>query len=115
MANKKKPEGTSLSTEDIIELIADRRNFTKADVREIISELKDIFEECILKDVEIDLNGFIHMKVVRMNYKKTPGIIRHRGLTDFVSNTKRISYTVPLNFRKMIRKKVLDEKEEQAE
>ena len=101
----------SLNTEDVIEMIASRANFAKTDVRTFMDELRGVFEECVEKGFDIDIRGLIHMKVIEMNYKKAPGIIAHRGLKKFNNKTLRIQYSVPLNFRKMIRQRALDNQE----
>jgi len=100
----------SLGTDDVIAMIAERRGFTKGDVKEILDELKNIFEECVQDETDINIRGFIHMRVVPMTYKKPTGIVKHRGLNDFVRKTKRINYQVPLNFKNLIRKNVLEQR-----
>ena len=101
----------SLNTEDVIEMIASRANFAKTDVRAFIDELRGVFEECIEKGFDIDIRGLIHMRIIEMNYKKAPGIIAHRGLKKFNNKTMRIQYSVPLNFRRIIRQRALDNQE----
>lgn len=107
MANRKK-ETPFIGYDEIIETIAQRRKFTKKDVKEILDELKLIFEECVQENLDIDINGLIHMKVMDMNYKKPPGIVGFHGKKDFKKNTKRIVYSVPANMKELLRSKQED-------
>lgn len=91
-------------TDEFIELLAIRKNFAKKDVILILEGIKEIFQECIEKNIDIDLKGLIHMQVMEMNYKKAPGIVAHKGKTEFKSKTKRVVYKVPQNFRDIVKK-----------
>lgn len=105
MANKKKSR-PFVSGEDIIDIISERRNFAKVDVREFMDELKNVFEECISKDIDIDIKGLIHVFIKDMVYKKPTGIVKYHGATkDFNAKTKRVVYQVPKNFKELIKRK----------
>lgn len=116
MANKTR-KNTAILTDEVIAIVASRAKFTKNDVKAVLDELKILFEECIVKGVDLDLKGLIHVNVVDMEYTKAPGIIGHHGKKDFNRHTKRIRYQVPLNFKTLLREqmkqeKVVDKKEE---
>lgn len=105
MANKKKSR-PFISGEDIIDIISERRNFAKMDVREFMDELKNVFEESISKGIDIDIKGLIHVFIKDMTYTKPPGIVKYHGTAkNFNANTKRIVYQVPKNFKELIKKK----------
>jgi nucleoid DNA-binding protein len=92
-----------LNTDDFISLLADRASFSKSDIRVIIDEIKNIFEECIIKGVDIDLKGLIHLTIKSMEYTKTPGIVTYRGKESFNSSVKRVIYKVPVNFKNLLK------------
>lgn len=92
-----------LNTDDFISLLADRASFSKGDVRVILDEIKNIFEECIIKGVDIDLKGIIHVTIKNMEYTKTPGIVTYRGKETFNNTTRRVLYKVPINFKNLVK------------
>ena len=102
MANQKK-EGEFLNTDDVIIIVAKREGFTKSDAKALLDELKNVFEECIVKGVDIDLKGFIHLSIITMNYTKPPGIVGYHGGKDFNKKGKKIIYSVPLNFKQLLK------------
>ncbi len=114
MSNKKRNEKAIL-TDEVIALIAHRANFTKNDVKAVLDELKNLFEECISSGTDIDLKGLIHVNIVDMNYTKPPGIVAHHNMGKFNNKTKRIRYQVPLNFKTLLREQMKQEKHIQEE
>jgi hypothetical protein len=109
MANVKK-ETEFLNTDDFISLLANRAGFSKGDVKAMLDEMKNIFEECVTKNVDVDLRGILHLTITDILYTKTPGIIAYNGNTNFNKNGKRIKYRVPLNFKKLLKNEIEKEK-----
>jgi len=92
-----------LNTDDFVSLLADRASFSKSDIRIILEEIKNLFEECITKGVDVDLKGLLHLTVKNMEYTKTPGIVTYRGKKTFNKTVKRVIYKVPLNFKNLLK------------
>jgi hypothetical protein len=109
MANVKK-EGEFLNTDDFVTLLAERGKFTKGDVKVMLKEMQGILEECVIKGVDVDLRGILHLTITDMEFTKTPGIIAYNGDTEFNKNGKRIKYRVPLNFKTLLRESNKKEK-----
>ena len=105
MANKRQKEST-LMTDDVITIIAERAKFAKKDVEAILDEMKILFAECIEKDIDIAIKGLIHVKVSDFTFTRQPGIVKHHGNKDFNKVAKKIKYQVPENFRNLVRAQV---------
>lgn len=104
MANIKK-EKEFLDTEEFAKIVAERASFSQADVREILTTMKEVFEECITEGVDIDIRGFIHMRIVDIEFKTIPGIVKfHGGNEGYNRKSKKIIFSTPLNFKKLLRK-----------
>lgn len=103
MANKTR-KNTAILTDEVIAIIASRAKFTKNDVKAVLDELKNLFEECIVKGVDIDLKGLISVRTMQMKYTKPTGITKHNNTSKtFRRNISRVVYRVPLNFKKILR------------
>lgn len=93
-----------LLTDDVIDILAERANFTKGDIKTILDEIRVLFEEAITNGTDIDIKGLIQVRTMEMTYKKAPGIVAHQGKKDFRKNIKRVVYRVPLNIKEILRK-----------
>lgn len=103
MARTKKSK-PHLNTNDFITIWSDKTGFTKADLKYALDRMKDIFEECIQRDIDIDIPGLIRVKVIDVVYAKPPGIVKFHGKNEFNNKAKRVKYEVPTNFRLLLKK-----------
>ncbi|MFZ2992503.1 MAG: HU family DNA-binding protein [Microgenomates group bacterium] len=99
MVNKKKSEKEFLDTDSFVTVLAQKAGFTKGDIKVVINTFKDILEECVKNDIDVDLKGLFHMSVIDIEYTKPPGIVAFKGGTDFNRNAKRVKFVTPLNLR----------------
>jgi len=93
-----------LLTDDVIDILAERAHFTKGDIKTILDEIRVLFEESIESGTDIDIKGLMQVRTMKMEYKKAPGIVAHKGKEDFRRNIKRVVYRVPVNIKDILRK-----------
>jgi len=103
MSNKEEEDKNFLDTDDVVSILAERLRFPKKDVKDLLDEMRLLFEECVEKDVEIKLRGLIHVRIAKIRYKTPPGIVGYHGNKDFNLDARKVIYAVPLNIKDLLR------------
>lgn len=107
MANVKKTV-KFLNTDDFITILAEKKGYAKIDVKNILDGMREVLEECVVNDVDVDLRGILHLTVKKIEYSKPPGLIKNETGQNYSRIMKRIKYRVPLNFKNLL--KIEDDK-----